>query len=397
MHRSGWLLAAAGLLARAGLPLVPGAPPERSITTSSGSVAEVGGKTLDQWMRDLKSPDPSLRTHAILHIVQFGEGAVPAIPLLIDRCRDHDPSPRVKAVIALKVLPVPEKDVPRVVDALTQRLNEDGQQIVRYYAAEALVRYGEQARPAVAALARNATDRMGTYELRHMSIIALRGAALDPRNGPDPRATRALLAAMQDPVIQVRLEAIISLAALGRPADPRLLATVIRALQGLQSSRDKSISLWSHVALMAMDEKVTEKSLQAILRLLHSPESDIRKQVLLALEAIGPRAHSCVPDVLETLDDKDPAVVVAACAALGRLGDHSPKVTDALIAVTRRKEPALVYAACMALGEIGVTAPEVMNALAQVEQRKELDDLLLQQVKRIREQLRKPPAKKDGR
>jgi HEAT repeat protein len=397
MSSSGWPLAALGLLVQAGSLLAQGAPdrpPPPSLSTSSGYVSEVGGKTLEKWMRELKSPDPSVRTQAIMHVVLFGESAARAVPLIIDRCRDHDPSPRVKAVIALKLMHVNERDVPRVVEALTQRLMEDGQQIVRYEAAAALLRFGEASRPAVGALARNATDLTSTWELRHMSIVALRQAAYDARTGPDPRATRALMGALSDPVAKVRLEAVVSLAALGRPSEPRLLGAVIHQLQGLQASKDKSVALWSYVALMGMDEKVTEKSLQAILRMLRSPESDIRQQVLTAIAAIGTRARSCVPDVLDAIQDRDAAVVAAACSALGRMGDRDPKVIEALITASQRKESTVVWAACQALGELGLASPEVMAALEKVSQRKELDDMLLHSVRDIEQKLRKGDKKK---
>ncbi len=395
MYHYGWPLAIVGFMVCSGSSHAQSAAPgsSRAMSTSQEYVNEVGGKTLEQWMRELKNPDPSVRTQAILHIVQFGDQAAQAVPLIIDRCRDRDPSPRVKAVMALKIIHIRERDIPRVVEALTQRLQEDGQQIVRYEAAAGLLRFGTEARPAMAALARNATDRASTWELRYMSIMALRAAAYDPQHGPDPRAVRAFMDALLDPVAQVRLEAVISLGAIGRPTDPRLLGSVIHILQGLQTSKDKTVSMWSYVALLAMDEKMTDKSIRAILRYLQSPDSELRQQVLRALAAIGIRARTCVPDVLEIMDDRDPAVVAMACFALGHISEYAPKVTEALIAASRRKEPNVVWGACDAMGNLGVASPEVIAALEQVMQRKDVDELFIQQVRQIRDQLRKGPKK----
>jgi HEAT repeat protein len=391
MHRSGWPLAAAGLLAIA-VPLHAQGPqadrPSPSISTPP-AIMEVGGKTLSQWMADLKHPDPSVRTQAIMSVVLFGETAQDAVPLIIDRCRDRDASPRVKAVLALGVMAVRDRDIPKVVDTLTRLLSEDRQAIVRYYAASALLRYGEHAQGAVGPLAHLVTEETSNWEIRHMCVAALRHAGRDPKTGPDPRATRALVAAMSDPVEKVRLEAVVGLGAMGRPNDPTVLAVVVRALRAQHNSRDKALALWSHVSLMALDDKVADKSLQAIVKALHSPERDLRVQVLLALAAIGTRARSCVPDVLEAMDDKEPQVVAGACTALGRMGDSGARVTEALIRTTRRKEPSVVWAACQALGELGNANPEVLTAFAQVGQRKELDDLLLQSIERVKENLRK--------
>jgi HEAT repeat protein len=220
--------------------------------------------------------------------------------------------------------------------------------------------------------------------------VVLRRAAVDKKEGPDSRATRALLKALRDPVEHVRLEATISLGAMGKPVDNQLLLTVVRALQEQLNYRDKALSLWSHVALLALDDQVTEKSLAAIGKLLHSPEREIRVQCLTALGAMGGKARTLIPDMLVALDDKEVEVIAAACRALPRMDDHSARVLNALIKVTERPEQMLVYTACEALGEMGVPHEEVMNALEAVRGRKELEPKLRQAVGGIVEKLRKP-------
>lgn len=382
----GCVLALAGsLAAETTTPSLQTIPPSSTAPT----VNEVGGRTLSQWMTDLRHKDPSTRAQAITNIPAFGERAAEAVPLLIDRCQDTDASPRAKAVITLKFVTVRPADVPKVVEALARRLTEDPQSIVRYEAAVALVRFADDAKPVVPALLRGVDDT-GTWEIRHASIIALRRAAFDSKAGPDKRATVALMKALRDPVERVRLEATVSLGAMGRPADPQLLGALVSALQQQLAYRDKALSLWSHVSLMALDDKVSEQSLQAILKLIQSPERDIRLQVLLALGAMGAKAKAGVPAVIACLEDQESAVVAAACATLPRLGDPSGRVLDALIKVTQRKEQGLVWAGCAALGEIGGLNPDALAALIAVTQRKELDDQLVQGVSRIIETMRKP-------
>jgi HEAT repeat protein len=349
----------------------------------------VGGRTLPQWMADLSHPDPYKRAHAILSLVDFGEAAADAVPVLLQRCQDRDASPRVKAVIALRLITVRERDIPKIVDALARRLSEDRQDIVRYEAAKGLVRFADEGRPAIAALIRG-TEDPGCWEIRHVCILALRQAAFDPKTGPDPRATQALIKALRDPVSMVRMEATLSLGAMGAPHDPHALAAVVGALQSQLGYKDKILSLWTHVSLMALDDKVTEKSLEAILKLLQSPERDVRVQALVALGAMGAKARTCVPAVVEALHDKESDVVMAACAALPHMGDRSARVLDPLIKVSQRKEQPLVYAACSALGEIGNAHPDILAALTAVTERKELSDSLLQAVRRILEEVKKP-------
>ena len=89
----------------------------------------------------------------------------------------------------------------------------------------------------------------------------------------------------------------------------------------------------------------------------------------------------------------DPTVIDAACWALARMDDHSPRVLNALIKVTERSEQMLVYAACQALGDIGVNQQEVMDALEAAAQRKELEPQLRQAIGSIIEKLKKPKKK----
>lgn len=394
MYRFCRPLALAGLLAF-GMALTAQKAPEKQPPAATGptSVSEVGGKTLKEWMAELKSIDPGVRGNAILNIILFGDQAADALPLIIDKCSDPDAGPRAKAVIALKIMTIRERDVLKVVDALARRLSQDAQGVIRYEAALALNRYATEAHSAVLALCKGVADP-ATYEIRQASIIALRRAGIDPKTGPDPRATNALLQALHDPVEKVRLEATISLGAMGRPSDPLLLQQVVTALQKLLTSRDKYIALWAHVALFALDDKVSDKSLQAIVKLTQNNDRDMRYQALMAIAAIGSKARLYLPDVLLCLDDRETMVISGACATLARMEDHGPKVIEALVKVTKRKEPALVYAACQALVDLGAPLAEINEALSQVLQRKELDDAVLQAVRRLQDQLKRGKDKK---
>src|SRR4051812_24020294 len=114
----------------AGLVLGCAAPLQAQLTTpfsrpAAAQVSEVGGKTLSQWIADLNHQDPSVREEAIRAVTQFGSEASRAVPQLIARLRDVDASPRAKAALALSIIEVPKSDVPRVVQALAQRVQED--------------------------------------------------------------------------------------------------------------------------------------------------------------------------------------------------------------------------------------------------------------------------------
>jgi HEAT repeat protein len=349
MRCSGWIGAGLVVLALAGpVPAQPGplppraaeAPPvgasARSGDPEPAEVREVGGKSLAQWKRELKNPDPSIRARAIQSIIRFGPAAGEAVPLLLDRCGDRDASPRVKAVIALRLVPVDARDVPKVVETLARRVapSSESQAIVRYEAASTLLHFADHARAAVPALLAGADDG-ACWETRQTCLAALRRAAGDPRKGPDSRATHALLAALRDPTAQVRLEATIGLGDMGRPADPQLRGMVVRALQGQLNSRDRALALWSHASLMALDQ-VTNAGLEAIAQNLRNSDLEVRLQAAQALSALGYQARPTYPSLIEMLGDREPAAVAAACSALAAVEASNPQVLSALEGVSRR-------------------------------------------------------------
>jgi HEAT repeat protein len=390
------LLALAGpVAAQVRPPARPGAatpavPATRDLETGSHPVAEVAGKNLTQWKRELKNPDASMRARAIQAVALFGPAASEAVPLLLDRCLDRDASPRVKAVIILRAVPVNKADVPKVVEILARRISpyQEAQAIVRYEAVRTLARFADHARAAIPALVEGAEDK-SCCEVRQACLAVLRQAGFDAKAGPDPRATRAMLRGLRDATAQVRHEATIGLGAMGRPADPVLRATVIKALQGELDSRDKVQAIWSYVSLMSLD-KVTDAGLGAITRYVKHPDPDIRLQALEALGTIGPEAKPCVPTVLAALEDRDPATTSAACAALGHIGDSGQRVVTALLGLAARKDLAVAGSALAALVQLSAKDPRVVDALADLAQRKDLDEGVKRLVLTTVEQLKKP-------
>src|SRR5262245_43768311 len=84
----------------------------------------VGGKTLADWVKELKNPDPSVRQNAIQMVVQFGPPAKLAVPTLINySLKEQDASIRGDAAAALGMIGAMERavdseEMPKVVTAL---------------------------------------------------------------------------------------------------------------------------------------------------------------------------------------------------------------------------------------------------------------------------------------
>jgi HEAT repeat protein len=357
---------------------------------------EIGGKTYEQWKADLSHADPSVRAAAIEVIPAFREKAMDAVPLLVDRTRDKDASPRVKAVLALKFMGIRGTDRSRVVKALGERIASDTQAIVRYEAARALLRFGADGRDVVGDLVHGVGDG-STWELRHACIMALIVAGVDPKKGPDSRVIDALILrtkVFNEPTAQVRLEAIIALGAMGRPQDPTKLKMVVGAIKEHERSGNIPIRIWAHVSLMALEDKVDKKYLELIAGYLKDRERDIRVQAVTALAALQSKAEDYLPNVLEMLRrEKDVQVLSAACNALGHMGNKGTKVLQALIKVTEKDDaesvPA-VMAAVNALATIRAPTPEVMEALRALLERKDLNTQAKDAIRKAIEDIQKP-------
>jgi len=301
------------------------APPNSAIT-------EIEGKSLHDWVKELTHEDPSVREKAIRAVVAFGPQATAYVPQIVDRCIDPDSSPRCRAVIALTIMDIQEKDRDKVIEALNRRLVEnDPQGIIRYHAALALCRFGEEAKAAIPGLVRAVNDS-SSFDIRRVAIMALRQIGRDEKKGPDDRATRALLgrlASGAESAGEVKLEAIIGLAMMGRPADANLLKSVETTLKAYANSEKKILSIWAHYGLMAHD-KVNEADLQAIAKNAASPDVVTRVHTAQALGTVGPKAKHYAKVMIDMLPDRDNEVFVAACSGLVNLGEPGPLAIKAL-------------------------------------------------------------------
>jgi HEAT repeat protein len=308
------------------------------------SPSEIEGRNLDMWMDDLKDADPSVREKAIRAIVLFGHDATRAVPAIVDRCMmDPDASPRVRAVIALTVLEIAEKDRSKVIEALNRRLMEDDPQgIIRFHACLALTRYGDEAKAAIPGLVKAVSER-SSFDTRRVAIVALRKIARDHKNGPDPRATNALLGRLApdvEPAMEVKIEAMIGLGVMGRPADKALLTKVETTLEAYKNSSNDLLSIWAWYGLIAHEKTTEEKGLDGICKHAASRKVVTRVHTATALGTVGPKAKSHVGFLIKMLDDKDGEVFVAACTALAGIGEPGEKARKALTDLAEAKDDA---------------------------------------------------------
>ncbi len=304
------------------------------------TIEQLGGKTLNEWIKDLKTVrDPSKAENDIRTILLFGpDAAQAALPHLLSILRKHsranpvDTSVRVNTVIAVgeiignsKERPG-EKQISEAVTLLTKLLRDD-ERIVRYRSAVALAQIGPEAKSAISELILASRDPT-TWETRHAAVLALGTVAADKKNGPSGAVQDALYHALRDSATQVRMTAVQSLVRLGPPADKAQRLNLERELEPVaKSDPDQTVRIWTHVAIMNLKGQVEDFRLDAIGRMLSSPELAVRTQASQALAELGTHAKKQVHRIQAALSDPDPVVVGWCIVAIARMGkDAGPAI-----------------------------------------------------------------------
>jgi HEAT repeat protein len=278
---------------------------------------EIAGKSLDKWVAEIRDPDPGVVENAIRTVVHFGKDARQAGPNLIAQLNSLDASLRANSAIALGTLnkELHSADIAKAVDKLGNLVTDDSQMVVRFHCVLALSKFGADAKPALQKLISASQDKR-CWEIRKMGVIALGAVAGDREKGPDVRAIAALRDALVDSnCSEVRQEAAVSLAILGRPASTAEALATIEALKGKFNDRDKNVCVWARVAFMTYDE-ISEAHLKEIAKYLKAPDVATKGSTLKALSMIGAKAEAHIPEMTALLRDKEPTVAAAAASAL---------------------------------------------------------------------------------
>jgi len=402
----GAILSGASALAQppAGKSTKDPAPPEKVVWPKV-----VNGKTLPLWQEALAtSIDPSMRSRAIMAIVQFGEPAAQTVPLILRRLDDKDVSPRAKALTALGMMSVNDEDIRKVVEAVSARLDpkREHQAVIRIEAVRTLARFHKDLSPAIPGLVLAAKDP-DSWEIRHLAIALLWRYAAETK-AEDTRITEALLlplgdtrpgsARAQDSANAVRLEAVMGLAALGLPSNPSLQQRVFTALDSAARSRNKPIAIWGNVGLVSLHKENTESSNQALGslgRLLNKDNPlETRVQAASALGALGNKAKSRLPLLRAMLKDKEPSAVHAACTSIRQIGDKSTNTLNALIELANHKDPVRAAAGVIALVQMWPKEPRVTDTFNKMLDKKDIDNNLRGLVLAGLKELKKPPKER---
>jgi HEAT repeat protein len=377
---------------------------------------EVGGKSFEDWLKELRNPDPSVRSAALVALIHFKQAhkAVAEIARRLDHTNvEFDASPRVKAAIALLWIETRPTDRERVMQALARAISSDPQSVVRYEAARTLkfrfcpINYKNDKEKEIITHLLASVGSASTYELREACIDALIAAGVDPEKGPNPSVTRALLVRANpasEPTDQVRLKAIMALGIMGRPQSPELWKQVqylLKTSGNTSSMRHRTIRIWARVSLMALEEKVNQKDLDEIAKVLKDREAAMRVQAVTAFGALQDKARAYVGDlcnmVTGTKPEKDTMVLVAIATSLGNMKNNGANVQRALIHLTEFEDKArqgIVLQACTALAQLRLNGAAAIEAMEKASQHVSLDEYQKTTIKDCIKKAKLPPEGK---
>jgi HEAT repeat protein len=84
------------------------------------------GRSLSEWIAELKAQAPSSRNAAAYEIASMGPAAAPAVPALIEALDDSDAAVRFPVTVALgEIGPAAEAAVPRLQRMMFEEINDE--------------------------------------------------------------------------------------------------------------------------------------------------------------------------------------------------------------------------------------------------------------------------------
>ena len=100
-----------------------------SIASAQGTAGKepvADGRTLSQWVEELKAPAPQTRNAAAYEISGMGPAAAPAVPALIAALDDPEASVRFPVTVALgEIGPGAKAAVPKLKQMMEEEINDE--------------------------------------------------------------------------------------------------------------------------------------------------------------------------------------------------------------------------------------------------------------------------------
>jgi vesicle coat complex subunit len=354
----------------------PGMPKETSPPT------QIAGRSLDEWIKLLGDADPSNRDAAVRIIPLFGKPAeakaIPKITSLV--VNDPDATVRVNALICVTTIPIDDPKLIKGIVTNVQTQMKSGQTSMRIQATLAAGRLGKHAKPLLGSVVEALRDQ-SSYEVRRAAADALSSVGRNDNEFPDQHALDALVGAMGDTSLVVRVAVVRSLVMLGPPSSMEKAdgerKSLIRRVDPKSALRepDPALQLWIRACVMRLDSVLLNpginlapeakkshddaaKRFKEYLDIVASKLGDDKLRITAAeaLAGVGPGALPKLPELLIGLkDDKQEnyQFMVSCLFAIGELGPAAnPQAGPEVRKLLMNSNPIIKYFAEQALKKL---------------------------------------------
>lgn len=323
------------------------------------SLRGLGADVVSPFVAALQEDDARLRQAAAVTLGQMGVGAIDAVPQLTTALNDRDSRVRAAAASALATFgPHAMEAVPALRTVLA-----DESSTVRARAAFALGQIGPAARRVTDDLVRLVSDP--DVSVRRNVVSALGGIGADTAV-----ILPALRQAMSDADDIVRQCASTTLAMISHnlvtqsapppqesPANkPAPQKPTIAGAELKVFDPDQSTEPTPHHEPAATPEAAD------LIDQLEDTDADVRWNASQGLEKLG---ASAVPEMIASLNHRNPAVRRLLIVALGRVGTEARASIPAMLVALHDVNSDVRCAAADSLGQFGVVTPALVQALAQ--------------------------------
>lgn len=202
--------------------------------------------------------------------------------------------------------------------------------------------------PTLLAVLRNAIPTMRMKAAEVLGQVGFTG---------QPEVLQALLAALHDTNIDVRVRAELSLEKAGKE-QPAAIPTLVTAMrEGDKEGREAAAKSLGQVGIRHPEV------VQALMAALHDADPYVRMEAAKSLGQMGIGRPEAIPALLVVLHDPYDYVRREAAKSLGQVGIGHPEAIPALLAVLHDAYDYARAAAAKSLGQVGIGQREVIQAL----------------------------------
>lgn len=362
---------------------------------------------LDDLIKGLRDPDPTIRANAAAGVMKLGKNALPKLTETLKAEKGNKeaqlailqalaligPDPedkdlRIQLLLMLKSKPELRPDAAKVLGKIGTASGEallnfakDKDPEVKRYALISMGYMGPDAKEYLKTIQTNLISAKNTPEIKAAAAEAL------GRIGPDAEpAAKDLTRTAKDKNIPLRVQSCIALSRVV-PDDKRALDAIVLLITE-QAAWNAAIpevakmgpdaQAFYATALKAKDETVRFKALQGMAKLkglgkeaaeaigpsLKDESVGVRRAAIGVLASIeANKIKDAVPQISEALKDKDPTNRGQALAILNKLGADAKKAAPALAEILKDKDPALRTAVLGVFKKMGADAAPATFAL----------------------------------